>query len=120
CLTPELISEIQRLKDTPDKKDAYYLPRLNNYLGRWLKHGGWYPDASVRLFDKTKGGWKTISVHEFWERQDEHVQVGTLQNHMLHYSIQSFEQHLKKIEKYSELSAQYAGEIGKKVSKIKA
>ena len=52
-LTPELAAEIQAFKNTVPPADAYAIPRLNNYLGKWLRHGGWYPDAKIRLFNRT-------------------------------------------------------------------
>jgi len=118
-LTPELIAEILELKAKGWVKSAYEVPRLNNYLGSWMRHGGWFPDAKIRLFDKTKGSWKQLSVHEYWEPLDANVTVGRLKQHMLHYTMTDMTQHLQKIEKYSQLSAEFAHEKGKKCSWLK-
>lgn len=118
-LTPELAAEILAFKNGVPQADAYTIPRLNNYLGKWLHHGGWYPDAKIRLFNRTKGSWKTLSVHEFWEPLPGAV-TGKFTHDMLHYTMATFQQQLLKIEKYTELSARYAVQRGKKVSLLKA
>lgn len=118
-LTPSLVIEINQLKNKGFEKDAYELARLNNYLGTWLKNGGWYPDAKIRLFNKTMGAWKNLSVHEYWKPNNSNIKVGRLHNHMLHYTMSDMTQHLSKIEKYSELSAVYAHSKGKTCSWFK-
>jgi glycosyltransferase involved in cell wall biosynthesis len=120
-LTPEIIKEIQQFKLQQNPLiDAYKIPRLNNYLGKWLKYGGWYPDAKIRLFNKLKGAWKTMSVHEYWQPHTYTIQIGQFESCMLHYTISSFGQHLEKIEKYTELSAQKSVSEGKRVSLLQA
>jgi len=49
-LSPELQSEIQALLASEPKYAAYWIPRLNLILGRWMRHGGFYPDRKLRLF----------------------------------------------------------------------
>ena len=118
-LTPELAAEIQAFKNTVPPADAYAIPRLNNYLGKWLRHGGWYPDAKIRLFNRTKGSWKTLNVHEFWEPAAS-ARAGRLAHHMLHYTMATFGQQLQKIETYTELSALHAVAQDKGISLLKA
>src|SRR5690606_22424568 len=113
-LTPELAAEIRACQNTVPRADAYAIPRLNNYLGKWLRHGGWYPDAKIRLFNSTKGSWKALSVHEFWEPAAS-ARTGRLTHHMLHYTMATFGQQLQKIETYTELSAMYAVAQGKSI-----
>ncbi len=118
-LTPELAAAILDLKHNGPGTDAYTIPRLNNYLGKWLRHGGWYPDAKIRLFNRTKGSWKALSVHEFWEPAAS-ARTGRLAHHMLHYTMATFQQQLQKIERYTELSSRYAVDRGKTISLLKA
>src|SRR5579872_3560994 len=47
-LTPELQAEIRTLLEGEPKYQAYWIPRLNLYFGRWIRHGGFYPDHKLR------------------------------------------------------------------------
>ena len=51
-LTPELQQEIRNLLAGEPKFDAYWIPRLNLYFGKWIRHGGFYPDLKLRLFKR--------------------------------------------------------------------
>src|ERR1039458_7918468 len=51
-LTPESQREIQQLLAGDPKFHAYWVPRLNLYYGRWIRHGGFYPDRKLRLFKR--------------------------------------------------------------------
>ena len=113
-LTPELAKSIQEVKAAP-KYAVYKMPRITNYCGKWIRHCGWYPDHQVRLYDRTKGIWKEKKVHEHWALTNEGP-MGTLKGDLLHYSFTSISQHLKKIDKYTELAAQAAAEQGKSAS----
>ena len=55
ALSEALEAEIWNLKKTGPRYDAYTMPRLARYLGRWILHSGWYPDRKVRLYDRRKG-----------------------------------------------------------------
>ena len=43
---------------------AYSFPRLSHHLGRWIRHGGWYPDRQTRLYDRRRAHWSEAPVHE--------------------------------------------------------
>jgi glycosyltransferase involved in cell wall biosynthesis len=118
ALTPELAKNILSLKDGP-QYDVYEMPRLTNYCGKWIRHCGWYPDRQTRLFDRTKGHWAEQKVHEYWKTSDAGAAKGLLKGDLLHYSFRSIHEHLKKIEKYSELGAREAVEGGKNASLLK-
>ena len=51
-VSAELKTEILELLKKPFQYDAYIMPRVSFHLGRWIRHGGWYPDAKIRLFNK--------------------------------------------------------------------
>src|SRR5215467_9801241 len=58
-VSEQLAQEIERLKAEPDRGAAgYRMPRLTFYLGRWIKHSGWYPDHKLRLYDRRRGRWE--------------------------------------------------------------
>lgn len=117
-LTPELAESIQKIKDNP-QFNAYRFSRLNNYCGKWIKHCGWYPDKKVRLFNRTKGRWQGEMVHEYWEFDNKGEAIGNLKGDLLHYSFNTISEHIRQIEKFTELSARAAVASGKDCSKLK-
>lgn len=62
ALSPELSKEI--FKSHPWSADGYLMPRLSFHMGRWIRHGGWYPDFQLRLFNKKRAYWGGGHVHE--------------------------------------------------------
>ncbi len=117
-LTPELIACIKRVKEHPTF-NLYYVPRLTNYCGKWIKHCGWYPDKQGRFYNRSKGSWVTKKVHEYWSLKDTSAKTGLLHGDLLHYSFSSISDHVKKIEKYSELAAREAVEQGRMAGFVK-
>jgi glycosyltransferase involved in cell wall biosynthesis len=100
ALTPELAAEIAGLEP---QYDGYSFPRRAQYLGRWIHHGGWYPDRKVRLYNRTKAEWTGAYVHE-----SVHVNgtVGELKNDLLHYTCDSLSEHLRTLDRYTSLAAE--------------
>jgi len=85
--------------------DGYYCNRRNNYMGKWIRHCGWYPDAKLRLWDRRKGEWSGINLHESVKMHPNTITSG-LQGDLLHYSYTSIRQHLDQINKFTEIAAQ--------------
>lgn len=117
-LTPELERSILAVKQNP-VHDVYEMPRLTNYCGQWIKHCGWYPDKQTRIFNRTKGRWLEKQVHEYWAPADTTIKKGLLKGDLLHYSFSSISEHIRKIEKYSELSARDSVARGKTTTLLK-
>ena len=57
CLSPELQTEIQSLLQSEISEEAFEIPRLAWHMGRWIRHGGWYPDCQKRLYHREKARW---------------------------------------------------------------
>ncbi len=112
ALSDELLQSIQQLKQSSEK-DAWFCTRLTNYCGSWIRHCGWYPDKKIRLYNRTKGAWKGEQIHEYWEAHDNAASVGILKGDLLHYSYYSISDHLKQIEKFSEILSRRAVSQGK-------
>ena len=53
-----------KLRKTARHYDAYTVPRLAQYMGRWILHSGWYPDRKIRLYNRRKAHWVGDFVHE--------------------------------------------------------
>jgi glycosyltransferase involved in cell wall biosynthesis len=98
--------------------DSYEMSRLTNYCGAWIRHGGWYPDRKVRLFDRRKARWGGLNPH------DRVVLDGTatttvLKGDLLHYSYYDRSDHLKQIDYFTGISAQSMFKQGRKPSWIR-
>lgn len=97
---------------------AYRVNRLTNYCGAWVRHGGWYPDAKVRLFPKDGTRWEGEHVHEELRLADG-VAVQQLDGDLLHYSYPTLRSHEERIERYSDLHARKMFAAGKKGGMLK-
>lgn len=117
-LTPELEASILKVKEQ-QACNAYELARLTNYCGKWVRHCGWYPDKKIRLFNRKAGAWQGDMIHERWEPTNKSEPIGELNGDLLHYSYYTIADHIKQIEKFTELSAREAVEKGKDASLMK-
>jgi len=81
---------------------AYQVARLNSFFGSFIRHGGLYPDYSIRLFDRRAARFNDVPVHE--SVQSNGV-VGRLQQHMMHLAYESIEEFIDKQNRYSSLQA---------------
>ncbi len=103
ALSEALEGEIWQLRKNGPAYDAYTMPRMAQYLGRWILHCGWYPDRKVRLYNRCKASWVGEFVHES-VRVD--GAVGHLEEAILHYTCDSVSEHLKTMDRYTTLAAQ--------------
>jgi len=101
-VTPALQTEIQAVLRAGGPCDGYRVGRKNFFLGAWIRHGGWYPDRSIRLFRRGRGRFLTRAVHEVVEVQGT---VGTLRHPMEHYTYASISQFLRRMDRYAGLAA---------------
>lgn len=113
-VTDNLKNEIiEIIKNRKVVNYAYKIPRITYYLGKWIKHSGWYPDYTSRLFQNGTSEFKGGKVHE---RLCVNGKTGKLKNRLEHYSYQNISQHLLRIEEYSTLIAMDKHENGEKAS----
>ena len=103
ALSEALEAEILNLKKDGPRCDAYTMPRLARYLGRWIYHAGWYPDRKIRLYDRNKAHWVGEFVHESVRS---HGHIGALEGDILHFTCDSLSEHLKTLDRYTTLAAQ--------------
>ena len=103
ALSEGLEAEIWNLKKAGPEFDAYTMPRLARYMGRWILHSGWYPDRKIRLYRRDKGKFIGDFVHE---SLDVSGRVGNLENNILHFTCDSLSEHVKTMERYTTLAAQ--------------
>src|SRR3954468_2321522 len=112
-LSEALEAEIWQIKKSGPKVDGYTVPRLAQYLGRWILHSGWHPDRKVRLFDRRKAKWVGTFVHESVEVEG---RVGHLRSNLLHFTCNSLGEHLRSLDRYTTLAAQEIVALGKQPS----
>lgn len=115
-VTEELSVGIRQLIESNEIANGYRIPRLAVYLGRKIRHGGWYPDYQMRLFDRRKGRWSDDVIHESF-KLDEGASSGQLHNDILHFTCTDISEHARMIqERYAPLSARSMYEKGKRTS----
>jgi glycosyltransferase involved in cell wall biosynthesis len=102
-VSPALQREIQQTITT-STYTAFRFPRQSCYCGRWLKHGGWFPDYVIRLFRRDSAHFSNDLVHE--KVLVTAGKLGTLTTPLLHYSFASLEEVVEKMNRYSTANAQ--------------
>jgi glycosyltransferase involved in cell wall biosynthesis len=108
-----LCDEIQALRRAGFEVDGYRIPRVNFYLGRYVRSTAWYPDHQLRLFDRRKCRWVGKYVHESVRVEGS---VGKLRGEILHHSYEDVNDHLERLNHYAELAARQMREAGRKGS----
>ena len=101
-VSAELEGEILELKRSGPTADAYSMPRLAQYLGRWILHSGWYPDRKTRLYHRGRAEWTGNYVHESVVVRGT---TGELQGRLLHFTCDSLSEHLRTLDRYTSLAA---------------
>lgn len=118
---PELEAEIRALFQTQSNADGYYVNRRLIFLGRWIKHCGWYPSWNLRLFKHRLGRFEKLEAEEVENAGDvevhEHVvldgQTGYLKNDLLHEDFKSIYHFVERHNRYSNWDAKvYANLAG--------
>jgi len=105
----ELMDEIRHVLDQNPSLDGYYMPRKNYFLGRWIRHGGFYADRKLRLFRRGRGRFGERLVHEV-------VQVdgptGTLNHALIHNAYPTLEGYISHMNRYSSLGGEIVAANG--------
>jgi len=110
-VSPELRQELLELRKSEPDCDAFSVPRLVFYLGRWVRHSGWYPDRKVRLFRKSRALWEGEFVHEKLVFQGP---LRKLNGPIHHFTYRNIADHLARINRFSDLGAQKLYASGRK------
>jgi len=118
ALSDELRNSILEAKEHFDA-DAYEMNRLTNYCGKWIRHGGWYPDRKLRIFNRNKFEWGGERIHEYMVRKVENTSVAILKGDLLHYSYYNIAQHIAQANHFTDMTAALALEKGKSANMIK-
>lgn len=117
-LSDELKKSILQIKKSEFIFDAYCFNRLNFYCGKAIKHGAWYPDKKIRLWNKNTGKWGGKNPHDTVILQNQ-TNKKYLSGDLIHYSFLSINQHIEQINKFSLIKAQNDFDLKKKPSLLK-
>lgn len=82
---------------------GFEFPRLSRFWGKWIRHGSYYPDRKVRLYDRRRGSWSEANIHE---RFIPAGQVGKLAGDILHVQDLDLNAYLQRTARYARLSAE--------------
>jgi glycosyltransferase involved in cell wall biosynthesis len=99
---PALKDEILAVVTSDGPQVGYRVPRKNYFCGRWIRHLGWYPDYTLRLFRRGTGRFRDREVHEEVEVAGP---VGVLRNPLEHYSYRSVGEYVTRMDRYARLAA---------------
>jgi glycosyltransferase involved in cell wall biosynthesis len=115
-VSPALREEMMALRDSGFAGTVgWRMPRMSCYLGRWIRHGTWYPDLSLRLFDRRRGHW---GGHDPHDRVELDSKPGRLKGDLLHYPYRSFAEHLRTMDNYTTIMARGLHERGRRASLV--
>ena len=98
----ELKDEIMEVVRDPEALDGYYMKRKNHFKGKWVRHGGWHPDFTLRLFRRTRGFFEERTVHE---KVAVAGPCGRLESYLEHYTYDSVSDYLRRLDLYSKLAS---------------
>ena len=102
--TPEVEAEVRRLVEDLGAADAYFVPRKNFFLGRWIRHCGFYPDyRQPQLYRKHRLRYREDVVHEGFDVEG---RIGYMTQPVLQYPFRNIDHYLAKMDRYSDLMAQ--------------
>lgn len=112
-VSPALREEMEEeLEKSSYRIRGYYVPRCSYYLGRWIRHGAWYPDYVLRLF-RSEGVWWEGEPHP---RINIKGPIRYLKNDLWHYNYADISEQILTINRYSSMSARELHEKGMRFS----
>ena len=101
-VSPELRAEIESVLSDEKRHNAYYLPRKNIFMDKWIRGSGWYPGYVLRLFKK---GYARFSddIHDDIAPV---ASYGYLRNPIIHYTCENLEEYIYKMNSYTSILAE--------------
>lgn len=115
-MTDELAHEIRALLSAEARQPGYSVPRRTFIDGTEIRWSGWYPDRTIRLFDRSRVKYSDSKVHEGVVVSPD--AVADCKGHLLHYSFAGMSDMLTKLNRYTDIAAQEMFAKGKKTSLV--
>jgi hypothetical protein len=104
------------LPDQPEQA-AFTVNRLSRFLGKWIRHCGWHPEHVTRLFDRERARFNDKPVHEAVVVEG---RIGRLDGLLLHFTYETMEQYIDKLNRYTTLAARELHAEGRTASLFSA
>ncbi len=99
------------------KYDGYVFNRYNNFYGKWIRFTVWYPDRKMRLFDRKKGEWTGVNLHEKYELyKGQGNRSKFLKGDLLHWILPDVEEHIRRANNFSSIAAKELYDAGVKAT----
>ena len=109
-ISPELAANIKRATTRPESDiTGYFMARRNLFLGRWIRHGGFYPDRKLRLFRRGYGKFMERAVHETMQVEGA---TAILSGDLIHNAYPTLTGYIETMNRYSTLGAEVAAAKG--------
>ena len=97
-VTPELQEEIKRILSSETEYVAFWIGRINYFMGKLIRYSGWQNDSVIRLFRKSKCKYQDLKVHSEVVANGE---VGRLKHKLIHYTYKDWATYYEKIDRYA-------------------
>ena len=104
-LEPELATEIETVLKTSPVVKGFWIPRKNFFLGRWIRHGGFYPDPKLRLVQRGAGRFEEYGAHPTIKIDGP---TGRLSHALLHHAYPTLRGYIDHMNSYSSMGAKVA------------
>jgi hypothetical protein len=108
-LEEALASEIETALGTSSALQGFWIPRRNFFLGRWIRHGGFYPDPKLRLIRRGSGRFEEYGAHPTIKLTGP---AGRLKHALVHNAYPTLRGYIEHMNSYSSAGAQVAVERG--------
>ena len=109
ALEPELTAEIAATLRGQPAMSGYWIPRKNFFLGRWIKHGGFYPDPKLRLVRRSAGRFMEYGAHPTMKVDGK---TGKSAHALLHHAYPTLRGYIDHMNSYSSMGAEIAADRG--------
>ena len=102
---PDLIREVLTVIEAGGSEVGFYIPRKNFFLGRWIKHGGFYPDPKLRLIRRGAGKFEEYGAHPTIKVNGP---TGQLEHALIHNAYPTLRGYIEHMNSYSSSGAEVA------------
>lgn len=117
-LSTDLQQEIRQIVSSQPAVDAFYLKRRNLFLGRWIRHGGFYPDPKLRLFRSQLPNPARFEDRPVHEKVPFTGPTATLQFDLIHHAYPTLSSYIEHMDRYSSLGAKILIDKGRTSTNI--